>query len=71
MMHGYDARRVHVCIHNVMRSVGMTPLYRAIMSGSAETCRILVHAGSDVNMRRLGITGAASSAETPLIKYVM
>ena len=46
----------------------MSPLYRAIMSKSASVCRILIHAGADVNIRRLGVHGESAEAETPLIK---
>ena len=44
---------------------GCTSLYRAILSNCAEVARELIHAGADVNMRRLGFD---VGAETPLIK---
>ncbi|KAK3757349.1 hypothetical protein RRG08_008737 [Elysia crispata] len=46
---------------------GCTSLYRAILSNCAEVARELIHAGADVNMRRLGFD---VGAETPLIKSV-
>lgn len=46
----------------------MTPFYRAILSKSTEVCRKLLHAGADINMRRLGLHGNNSEGETPLIK---
>ena len=47
---------------------GMSPLYRAILSKAAKVCQVLIHAGADVNMRRLGVHGESAKAETPLIK---
>ena len=42
------------------------------MTNSAEVAREILHAGADVNLRRLGIDtddgSSASTAETPLIK---
>lgn len=42
-------------------------MLRAIISNKADVVRLLLHAGGDVNLRRLGFV---QGAETPLIKYV-
>ena len=50
---------------------GCTPLYRAILTNSTAVCGHLIHAGADVNLRRLGMSGDTASAESPLIKYTV
>ena len=40
-------------------------MYRAIVSNNADVVRLILHAGGDVNLRRLGLS---QGAETPLIK---
>ncbi|XP_064641327.1 ankyrin repeat domain-containing protein 29-like [Lineus longissimus] len=50
------------------RNSGCTPLYTAIMSNHAPLCRVLVHAGADVNLRQLGVVDPVG--ETPLIKAI-
>ena len=47
------------------KETGTTPLYRAILSNSAKTVQLLIHAKADVNMRKIGFN---MEAETPLIK---
>ncbi|XP_035829420.1 putative ankyrin repeat protein RF_0381 [Aplysia californica] len=54
-------------VNYVDKETGCTPLYRAIISNCAPVARELVHAGADVNIRRLGFD---IGAETPLIKSV-
>ncbi|CAL1528964.1 unnamed protein product [Lymnaea stagnalis] len=54
-------------INYIDKETGCSPLYRAITSNSVEVATELVHAGADVNIRRLGYD---VGAETPLIKSV-
>ncbi|KAK7505757.1 hypothetical protein BaRGS_00003028 [Batillaria attramentaria] len=54
-------------VNYIDRETGCSPLYRAIVSNKADVVRLLLHAGGDVNMRRLGFS---QGAETPLIKAV-
>jgi len=54
-------------VNYIDKETGMTPLYRAIISKCSSVARELVHAGADVNIRRLGFD---VGAETPLIKSV-
>ena len=58
-------------VNQVDEQSGCTPLYRAILTNDTATCRVLVRAGADVNLRRLWkSSGKAEVAESPLIKAV-
>lgn len=54
-------------VRYIDRQTGCSPLYRAIVSNKADVTRLLLHAGGDVNLRRLGFD---REAETPLMKAV-
>lgn len=54
-------------VNHVDKESGCTALYRAILSNCADVARELVHAGADVNLRRLGFD---VGAETPLVKCI-
>ncbi|XP_041355028.1 ankyrin repeat and SOCS box protein 2-like [Gigantopelta aegis] len=56
------------CEVNVIdKASGCSPLFRAVMSNSAEVVQQIINAGGDVNQRRLGVN---VGFETPLIKAV-
>ncbi|XP_076448878.1 uncharacterized protein LOC143285460 [Babylonia areolata] len=54
-------------VNYIDRETGCSPMYRAIVSNKADVVRLILHAGGDVNLRRLGLS---QGAETPLIKSV-
>ncbi|KAK7114601.1 putative ankyrin repeat protein RF_0381 [Littorina saxatilis] len=54
-------------VNYIDRETGCSPLYRAILTNKADVVRAILHAGGDVNLRKLGLS---KGAETPLIKSV-
>ncbi|CAH1780541.1 unnamed protein product [Owenia fusiformis] len=46
---------------------GCTPLFTGILANHADVCRMIIHAGADVNLRRLGFN---ENSESPLIKAI-
>ncbi|KAL4235057.1 hypothetical protein ACF0H5_006695 [Mactra antiquata] len=62
-----NTRGAECDVNFIDKESGTSPLYRAILSNSAETAHMLIQAKADVNMRRMG---AGLKAETPLIKAV-
>ena len=59
---------LHAIVHIISLVLpGCTPLYRAILNNDTDMVREVLHAGADVNLRRLGMADD-SLGETPLMK---